>query len=104
MTDRTLPHACAVSNRAVTELLMHGENALAKELAGINRATCDLVHALHAAHEATTADALLSARNQASDAIARLRGTAAQGTDAAARALTLGQLPHSFNAKPYATT
>lgn len=74
MTDRTLPHARAVANRAVSALSAAGEQRLADDVAHVHRATCDLVQALNSAREATTYTALAEAQRAAADALARLRG------------------------------
>lgn len=74
MTDRTLPYACTVANRAIHALAAHGELELAGEVATVNRATCDLVHELHREHEALTANGQTHARFARRHAEATLRG------------------------------
>lgn len=73
MTDRALPYACAVSNRAATELIMHGEPKLAKQLATLNRAMCDFIHALHAEREASSTAQQIAYRARQLDALRILR-------------------------------
>ena len=77
MTDRALPYACSVANRAIDVLSTHGEIELAGEVATINRATCDLVHALHREREAITTCSQTHARFARSEAEAKLRGAPA---------------------------
>lgn len=67
-------YACVVASRAITELTMRGEQQLAEELATTHAATCDLVRALAAEREATTATAQGDARRMRDHALARLRG------------------------------
>lgn len=74
MTDRALPYACSVANRAIDALATHGEAELAGEVANVNRATCDLVHALHREHEALTTCEQSQARLARRAAEAALRG------------------------------
>ncbi|HET6807220.1 MAG TPA: hypothetical protein VFH59_17425 [Frateuria sp.] len=74
MTDRLLPYACSVANRAINALATHGELELAGEVAHVNRATCDLVSAMHREHEATTTCAQTHARFARNAAEASLRG------------------------------
>jgi hypothetical protein len=71
-----LPHASAIANRAVTELIVRGEAKLARELATIHRAYLDLVHALHAEKEAPTRCLQAAAREKMQRAIDLLRGGA----------------------------
>lgn len=78
MTDRALPYACAVANRAIDALATQGNVALAGEVAVVNRATCDLVHALHREHEAITPAAQFEARQARQHAEAVLRGATDQ--------------------------
>ncbi|MGC1547439.1 MAG: hypothetical protein WA777_02825 [Rhodanobacter sp.] len=73
MTDRLLPHASAVANRAINELITHGEQQLADELAGVHRVTCDLVQAVHAEREAPTHSLQSDARSKLLRAEAHLR-------------------------------
>lgn len=82
MSDRALPYACAVANRVVDALAEQGDIALAGEVAVVNRATCDLVHALHREHEATNDGDQALARRERARAEAHLR-TGLQGTDPA---------------------
>jgi len=71
-----LPHASAVANRAVAELIVRGESKLARELAAIHRAYNDLVHALHAEKEAPTRSLQAAARQKMHQAMDLLRGGA----------------------------
>ena len=71
-----LPHASAVANRAVTELIMRGEVKLARELAAIHRAYLALVRALHAEKEAPTQSLQVAERQKLHQAMDLLRGGA----------------------------
>lgn len=73
MTDRLLPHACVIANRVIAELSLHGEQALADQLASVHRATCDMVAALHAEREAPTEALRSEARRRYNDAFRLLR-------------------------------
>lgn len=86
MTDRTLPHACMVANRAVAALNAAGERVLADDVARVHRATCDLVQALNRAREATTEAKHAEAQRHAADALARLRGNSPDALRTALRA------------------
>jgi hypothetical protein len=73
MTDRVLPHATAIANDVVATLMRTGNAALAERVASLHRATCDLVHHLHAEREASTPQGLIEARRKTTLAVSRLR-------------------------------
>jgi hypothetical protein len=73
MTDRVLPHASAIANEVISALMRNGHVALAERFANLHRATCDLVHHLHAEREAVTPQNLTDARRKTTLAISRLR-------------------------------
>lgn len=74
MTDRSLPHACAVANDVITELTMHSQLLLADRVATIHRATCDLAHAVWAERQAVTKVEKDEAAYRVSCALATLHG------------------------------
>jgi hypothetical protein len=75
-TKLKLPHASAIANRAVTELIVRGEAKLARELAAIHRAYLDLVDAQHAEKDAPTGSLQAAARQKMHHALELLRGGA----------------------------
>lgn len=103
MTDRALPYACAVANRVVDTLAQHGDIDLAGEVAIVNRATCDLVHALHREQEATTHAEQSRARHDRLNAQVRLH-TGVHPADVDETQAAWDYLQALLRARPSSTT
>lgn len=73
MTGTHLPFASRAAAKARLHLAAEGYPMLADDVAFAHRATCNLVAALEAEHEATTATAQADARLQRRIALQQLR-------------------------------